>query len=141
MKQYMEEVTMPDLERAGRTETICWDCGKACRGGCSWSDPLSMKPVEDWVATKNGSGYVVHACPEFERETYCYGRYRTADDYILALEIAVTDRKHQIAVLKKRPSAYRKLIENQQKQIEKLTMLNTQMQQKIYELEGKESEE
>lgn len=108
MKEYMNQVSVEDALRAGHTDTICWDCAKACRGGCSWADPELQKPVENWTATKNTNGYIVHDCPEFIRETYGCGRYRTADDYILALEIAVTERKKQLARLKRTPGLLRK---------------------------------
>lgn len=101
MKEYMKKVSVQDAIKAGRNDTICWDCKKACRGGCSWSDPAEQKPVKDWVATMSNHGFVVHACPEFERETYGGGMYRTADDYILALEIAVTERNEKIDRLRK----------------------------------------
>jgi len=77
-------------------------------GGCCWSDPERTEPVKDWVATKTTLGYIVHACPEFDRETYGCGRYRTADDYILALEIANQERREQLAKLKRTPGLLRK---------------------------------
>ena len=43
----------------------------------------------------------MHACPNFSRCSYGAGRYRTADDYILALEIANNDKSEQIVKLKK----------------------------------------
>ena len=104
MKEYMKEVSVQDAIKAGRNDTICWDCKKACRGGCSWSDPAKQEPVKDWVATVSDHGFVVHACPEFERETYGGGMYRTADDYILALEIAVHERNDKIEHLRKTTS-------------------------------------
>lgn len=108
MKEYMSQVSIDDAVKAGRVDTICWDCKNALRGGCSWSDPEMQKPVEGWAAVKTTNGYIVHGCPKFIRETYGCGRYRTADDYILALEIAVTERKKQVARIKRTPDLLRK---------------------------------
>ncbi len=33
MKEYMSEISVKDAMRAGHTDTICWDCANACRGG------------------------------------------------------------------------------------------------------------
>lgn len=108
MKEYMKDVHIEDALKAGHTDTICWDCKNAMRGGCSWADPDCQQPVPGWAAVETDNGFVVHACPKFVRDTYGCGRYRTADDYILALEIGLTDRKRQIAKLKKTPQLLRK---------------------------------
>lgn len=120
MKKYMEDVSVEDAVKAGRTDTICWDCAKAMRGGCCWSDPELTVPVEGWTASKTSMGYVVHACPEFERCGYGCGRYRTADDYILALEIGLQERKKQLAKLKNTPNLLRRKCASQARKIEKL---------------------
>ena len=104
----MTETSVEDAIKAGRTDTICWDCANACGGGCSWSDPERQTPVKGWTATKNTNGYIVHDCPKFIRESYGCGRYRTADDYIFALEVGLTERKKQLAKLKKTPGLLRK---------------------------------
>jgi len=102
MKEYMNNVCVADAIKAGRTDTICWDCKNACGGGgCSWTDPKQQSPVTGWAAEETAHGYRVIACPLFKRGTYGAGMYRTADDYILALEIEVTDLKNQINNLKK----------------------------------------
>ena len=99
-------------------------------GGCSWADPDRQTPVKNWVAEKTTNGYIVHACPEFIRETYGCGRYRTADDYILALEIGMTERKKQLARLKKTPGLLRKKNASLTKTNEKLQdMLDREMWQ------------
>jgi len=54
-----------------KEDTKCWDCAKACVGGCSWS--REFIPVEGWDAkeTENAAGvtsYIVRECPEFESE-------------------------------------------------------------------------
>ena len=108
MKEYMSEVTVEDAIRAGRNDTICWDCKKAMKGGCSWTDPERQQPVKGWTAVKSGFSYTVHDCPEFVRDTYGCGRYRDADDYILALEIAVQERRKQLARMKKTPELLRR---------------------------------
>lgn len=64
--------------------TLCWDCGNACNGGCSWS--RCLEPVKGWEAKKTADSYVVKHCPNFKRETYGFGQYRTADEYIGHLE-------------------------------------------------------
>lgn len=124
MKEYMKDVTVGDAIKAGRKDTICWDCAKAMRGGCCWADPDQQKPVKDWVAIKNSKGYVVHACPLFERETYACGTYRTADDYILALEIEVTRLRDSIARLKKVQAPLRRKIKKMENMIADLTWQN-----------------
>ena len=101
MKDYMKQVSVDDAIKAGRNDTICWDCQKAMNGGCCWTDPKQQKPVNGWTAEETDAGYRVIDCPEFKRGTYGGGMYRTADDYILALEIKVTDLKHKIENLKK----------------------------------------
>ena len=124
MKEYMNQVSIDDAIKAGHRDTLCWDCKNAMRGGCSWADPEQQKPVDGWAAVKTSLGYIVHACPKFVRETYGCGRYRTADDYILALEIAVEERKKQLARLKKTPELLRKKNAN-------LTRNNEQLQEKL----------
>lgn len=41
MKEYMNEVSVQDAIKAGRNDTICWDCKKACRGGAAGQILLS----------------------------------------------------------------------------------------------------
>lgn len=117
MKDYMKDISVGDAIKAGRTDTICWDCKKAMYGGCSWTDPEIQKPVEGWTATKNSKGYLVRECPLFDRGTYACGMYRTADDYILALETALDNTKNTLTRVKK---SY----QNIKKQINKLTLQN-----------------
>lgn len=133
MKEYMQNVTLPDAENAGR-DTLCWDCKKAMTGGCSWTNPEKVQPVEGWVAKKSRDGYIVADCPQFERDTYCLGRYRTADDYILALETSRQKLKKQILVLKNRPAAYRKMITKQKKDIEERDRTIEKLWKRIFEL-------
>lgn len=47
------------------SETLCWQCGKSCTGGCSWSK--DFVPVNGWVAEQNQKtgSYSVITCPEF----------------------------------------------------------------------------
>lgn len=125
MKRYMQDVSVDDALKAGHTDTICWDCKNATNGGCCWTDQSQQKPVEGWEAEETGNGYRVITCPEFKRCTYGGGMYRTADDYILALEIKVTDLKHQIENLKKTLWW---------KQVYKLRCLNKELQFRIKRL-------
>ena len=99
----MREVSIEDITKAGRAgDTICWDCENSLGGGkCSWADPTRQEPVEDWVAVQTPNGYCVYACPLFKRNSYGCGMYRTADDYILDLEISNQNLKHQVDVLKR----------------------------------------
>lgn len=108
MKDYMREISAEEAISAGHTDTLCWDCKRALKGECSWSDPYQQSPVEGWKAEKTSVGYRVVTCPEFVRETYGCGRYRSHDDYILALETALTTRKKQVAKIKNLPDLLRK---------------------------------
>lgn len=101
MKEYMENISVKEAIAAGRIDTLCWDCQNAMNGGCCWSDPAQQKPVCGWTADETENGCRVISCPEFIRETYGGGRYRTADDYILALETLATTQANQIKNLKK----------------------------------------
>ena len=56
-------------------ETLCWNCANACSNGCSWSRELV--PVDGWDAVETRKGYLVKACPQFEKETV---RVRSASD-------------------------------------------------------------
>ena len=136
MKEYMNSVTVEDAIRAGRNDTICWDCKKAMRGGCSWADPERQQPVNGWTATKTGISYTVHACPEFDRCTYGCGRYRDADDYILALEIAVQERRTQLARMKKTPELLRRKNASMTKKIDTMQEQMDQLLWQIYVHEG-----
>lgn len=54
-----------------KEDTKCWDCAKACVGGCSWS--RDFIPVEGWDAEKTEKAegivsYIVRDCPEFEHD-------------------------------------------------------------------------
>lgn len=69
---------------AERSQTLCWDCAKAC-GGCSWSDHWLHKPVEGWKADRNDirtkagyeiESYIVMECPEFIRDAKGGGQER-----------------------------------------------------------------
>ena len=101
MKEYMKEISVKEAIGSADVDTLCWDCEKAMRGGCCWTDPEHQKPVEGWTAEESTNGCRVIECPEFIRSTYGGGRYRTSDDYILALEIKVSDLERQIHNLKK----------------------------------------
>lgn len=128
MKDYMRDITAEEAINAGHTDTLCWDCKLAMVGGCSWTNLEMQKPVRGWKAIKTGMGYRVLSCPKFERETYGYGRYRTADDYILALETALTTRKKQVDNIKKQPDLFRK-------QNTTLKMKNKKLQDDLFRLE------
>ena len=133
MKNYMEYVSLDEALKAGRNDTICWDCANAMNGGCTWANPIEQKPIEGWMAEETDMGYRVINCPEFKRCTYGCGRYRTADDYILALETRVTEQKRQIASLKKNmwwKTAYRLRCEKR-----KLSLMVTELREKLNALE------
>lgn len=101
MKEYMETVSVTDAIKASHTDTLCWDCQKALNGGCSWSNPEQQKPVNGWTAKETSTGFCVSECPEFVRGTYGSGMYRTADDYIIALENRLMTMTTQMQNLKK----------------------------------------
>lgn len=141
MKEYMQQVSVEDAMRAGRKDSICWDCSKAISAGCSWSKPELGVPVDGWTATKTRIGYIVHDCPEFDRCGYGCGRYRTADDYILALEIANQERKKQIARLKCVPNNLRKLNAQYKRKIEKLEARIEELEKEEEQNGGEEDEQ
>ena len=93
---------------------------KRVGGGCSWTDPEQMKPVNGWLAQPTKDGFCVYGCPEFERDTWCIGRYRTAEDYNLALEIRLTDTRNALKKAKKTPDNFRKMLIKKQKQLDEL---------------------
>lgn len=96
-KPYLKNIQLPNL--AKNNETLCWDCAKALNRGCSWS--ADSEPVEGWKAKKTSRGYCVRSCPEFERCSWCFGRCRTAEDYISALESALVSRTESLGGARK----------------------------------------
>ena len=63
--------------------TKCWECAKAIKNGCTWSDHL--EPVEGWEAIPTVKSqfrgdplhsFMVVACPEFERDAWNGGAVR-----------------------------------------------------------------
>jgi len=56
------------------TNTLCWDCGRACRDQCCWA--AAGKPVPGWTATKtvirsvaNVASYIIHDCTQYIRDS------------------------------------------------------------------------
>lgn len=90
MKEYMIDVVLPDIRKIDK-DTLCWDC-KKFSGGCSWTRPDEVKPVKGWNAKLTDRGYIVKQCPEFVRDSFCRGRYKSPDDYIEALENALISK-------------------------------------------------
>lgn len=107
-RKYMKDVQFPDPRRP--KDTLCWDCGRALRAGCSWSDPERQKPVNGWQAKKTRMGYIVQDCPCFERCSWCAGRYRTAEDYIFALEKAVKQKTNRADYYEEMNRKYRDVV-------------------------------
>ena len=62
--------------------TLCWDCANSVSKGCEWARKL--KPVKGWTADETKQGYLVRDCPEFIRDSYEQGQYRTIEEYIEA---------------------------------------------------------
>lgn len=72
--------------------TLCWDCRCSTTKECSWA--RRFKPVKGWVVTEklvknahnatNGEtkSYIVHECPDFIRDSWGGGRYRTKEEYL-----------------------------------------------------------
>ena len=62
------------MNKYGRTlesRQPCWECAKACNGGCSWS--ADFTPVEGWTAEETvdcsgATSYMILECPEFVKE-------------------------------------------------------------------------
>lgn len=79
-------------------QSICWDCKNSTGGGCSWSKEL--KPVEGWDAKTDGDSYLVIKCQLFDRNSYCFGQFRTADEYIEYLQRVIKYRDRDIRRLK-----------------------------------------
>ena len=76
--------------------TICWNCSKACRG-CSWS--RNFQPVDGWQATptkvyqangKTLDSFIVHNCPQFEKDTI--GSITPIKPDILAIKLGISRR-------------------------------------------------
>ena len=67
--------------------TLCWDCKKSTTNGCSWA--RRMIPVKGWTAIpshkKEFDSYLVVSCPEFHRDAWDYGRFRTRNEYVEAM--------------------------------------------------------
>ena len=59
--------------------TLCWTCGNAVGGGCSWSENLT--PVRGWEAVREMESYTVLRCPEYQRDSFGDGLYRDGNDY------------------------------------------------------------
>lgn len=65
--------------------SLCWDCKRSTEKTCCWAS--HFVPVEGWVAesrvikgtksTPNTVSYRVDSCPEFKRDSYGGGLYRT----------------------------------------------------------------
>ena len=72
--------------------SLCWCCGNACNGGCTWSERL--EPVEGWTAVEVKGGLTVTECPEFIRDAYGGGIYRNGDEYYRL----VSKRLHKMQV-------------------------------------------
>ena len=77
-------------------KTICWECNNAC-GGCCWS--RCFEPVPDWEATPTKvyqaeghyeDSYIVHKCPNFERDSEVY--YTQINQGELAKRLEVTPK-------------------------------------------------
>ena len=85
--------------------TLCWECGKACTKGCSWS--AEFIPVKGWDAEETHidsmpePSYYVKECPEFVRDSYQHGRYRP-EEYVAHLEKTIADLREEIQSLKKK---------------------------------------
>ena len=66
------------------SETLCWDCAKAC-GRCSWSS--NFVPVDGWEAIPCGKSYEVVRCPEFEGD--CRNMRVMSDQLARLLDVSV----------------------------------------------------
>lgn len=78
--------------------TLCWTCGNAVGGGCSWSE--SLTPVRGWEAVREMESYTVLRCPEYQRDSFGDGLYRDGNDYYRM----IGNRLHRMEVKQKRES-------------------------------------
>ena len=135
MRPYMKNVSLKEAVDSKGTETLCWDCANALHGGCSWTDPTQQEPVKDWKAIETDMGYRVISCPQFVRNTYGCCRYRTAEDYIEALEDAVRSKTQQVQNFKK--TLWWKKINNLQRKVKETQALNGELREEIKRLREK----
>lgn len=61
-------------------QTLCWDCMRSVKRQCAWA--RKSKPIEGWKAVKSKDGYAVLACPEFVRDSWGFGLYRTEEEFL-----------------------------------------------------------
>lgn len=69
-KRAPEEIAAMTEATTYRTDSLCWECARACGGGnCPWAD--SLKPVQGWKILARESpiartfGVIVVYCPRF----------------------------------------------------------------------------
>ena len=62
--------------------TLCWDCARSTDGSCNWSK--DFQTVEGWGTEEFKTGILVTWCPEFKRNSWGFGVYRTREEYIKA---------------------------------------------------------
>ena len=60
--------------------SLCWDCANSTEWGCSWAQEFT--PVDGWDAVEQKNGYMVIRCPEFDRNSYGFGLYRTQEEFL-----------------------------------------------------------
>ena len=63
--------------------TLCWDCKNSTTYGCDWA--REFIPVKGWEATETKNGYLITNCPEFVRDSWEFGAYRTEEEYKKAI--------------------------------------------------------
>lgn len=96
--------------------TKCLDC-KNATGGCSWSEKL--EPIKGWKAEARPEGYFVNSCPQFVRDSYGGGLYRTADEYIKSLIASNEHRATEIRLLTNRVKRLSQIVKDISAIIEK----------------------
>lgn len=64
--------------------TLCWDCKNSTTYGCDWA--REFIPVDGWEATETKNGYLITNCPEFVRDSWEFGAYRTEEEYKKAIK-------------------------------------------------------
>ena len=109
------DIVLPDIRKIEK-DTLCWDCANYA-GGCSWTQPDGAVPVKGWKAKKTALGYVVKECPKFVRGCYCRGRYRTAEEYIEALERNIINKSNTIDYQRKTIGNLRKLLDAERRDL------------------------
>ncbi len=73
--------------------TLCWDCENSVKKGCKWAK--KFKPIDGWTAEETNKGYLVRDCPEFIRDSWGKGQYRTVEEHNKAESKKAKNKKRE----------------------------------------------